>query len=270
MVQKDIFFRLRNLYYGLFDIQSWDKKEQNFPSLGWYLHQEAYSSRKRIKKLRNLHKGQRCFIIGNGPSLKSMELSPLRKEITFGLNRIYLIFPKNEFQTTYYVAVNTLVIEQCADEIQKLNMPKFVSWHARKYLGFDSSFYYIRDPYNGTEGFALDPTWRLWEGSTVTFVAMQLGFFMGFDQIILIGIDHEFVSKGEPHSVVISEGNDFNHFHPDYFGEGFRWNLPDLDASERSYNLAKQHFERDGRKILDATIDGKLRVFPKIQFDSLF
>ena len=65
-------------------------------------------------------------------------------------------------------------------------------------------------------------------------------------------------------------GDEPNHFNPNYFGTGFRWQLPDLETSELAYRLAKYHFERDGREILDATVDGKLEVFRKVDYQSLF
>jgi len=46
-------------------------------SLVWYIDRKAQISRWRIELLRNRHKGQRCFIIGNGPSLRKMDLKPL-------------------------------------------------------------------------------------------------------------------------------------------------------------------------------------------------
>lgn len=55
-----------------------------------------------------------------------------------------------------------------------------------------------------------------------------------------------------------------------YFGTGFRWQLPDLQASERAYSLARQRFELGGRRVLDATVDGKLQVFEKVSYASLF
>ncbi len=47
----------------------------------------------KLRKLYNIHSGKRCFIIGNGPSLKSEDLDKLRDEISFASNGIYLIFP---------------------------------------------------------------------------------------------------------------------------------------------------------------------------------
>ncbi len=88
--------------------------------------------------------------------------------------------------------------------------------------------------------------------------------------MVLIGVDHNFVTKGKPNTTVVSEGDDPNHFHPAYFGKGFRWQLPDLETSELAYGLAKQAFEADGRQIVDATVGGKLTVFPKVKYDELF
>jgi hypothetical protein len=110
----------------------------------------------------------------------------------------------------------------------------------------------------------------IWEGATVTFVALQLAYYMGFKEIYLVGVDHKFTSNGEPHQVITSLENDMNHFSPNYFGPGFRWQLPDLEASEYAYELAKKQFEKNYRKIMDATIDGNLNVFPKVDYNSLF
>ena len=68
-----------------------------------------------LQSLKDSRKGERCFIIGNGPSLRQTDLSRLKGEATFGMNRFYLAFPEIGFQTTYYLSVNDLVIEQCAD-----------------------------------------------------------------------------------------------------------------------------------------------------------
>jgi hypothetical protein len=98
---------------------------------------------------------------------------------------------------------------------------------------------------------------------------MQLAYFMGFDEVVLIGVDHSFKTKGTPNITVISEGDDEDHFASEYFGKGFRWQLPDLEASEIAYMKAKEAFEADGRKIIDATIDGKLTVFPKADYEQI-
>ena len=218
----------------------------------------------------NKHHGQRCFVLGNGPSLRNTDLSWLKGEFTFGMNRIYLLFGEMGFSTTYYVAVNTLVIEQCAEEINGLKMPKFVTWRGRRWLAQDPGVIFLDTDYAPPATFSRDVTGRVFEGSTVTYVALQLAYHMGFEEVILVGVDHNFTTQGRPNVTVVSEGSDSNHFAPDYFGKGFRWQLPDLDASEQAYRMAKEAFEASGRRVLDATIGGKLTVFPKVVYGSLF
>lgn len=255
-------------------------KAMTAPYWWWYnraRHQAAalFDSRLRdsqraLAAFRDRHAGQRCFILGNGPSLRQTDLGRLRGEITFGLNRIYLLFPEMGFATTYYVAINTLVIEQCAREILGLPMPRFVTWRSRRWLGSAPGLYYLDTDYTPPESFATDVSGRVFEGSTVTYVALQLAFHMGFGEAILVGVDHNFATKGQANVTVVSQGDDQNHFSPDYFGKGFRWQLPDLEASERAYRLARQAYESAGRRVLDATVGGKLTVFPKVDFESLF
>ena len=227
-------------------------------------------SQRRLLAFRGLHRGRRCFILGNGPSLRQTDLSRLRGEITFGTNRIYLMFESLGFATTYYAAVNTLVIEQCADEIRRLSLPKFVTWRGRRWLKNDPQALFIDTDYTGPAEFAGAPTGRVFEGSTVTFLALQLAYYMGCDPVILVGVDHSFTTQGQPNVTVVSEGDDPNHFAPGYFGKGFRWQLPDLEASEAAYLLAREAFAADGRSVLDATLGGKLTVFPKVDYMGLF
>jgi hypothetical protein len=220
--------------------------------------------------MRNSHAGERSFILGNGPSLARMDLTPLKGEVTFGLNRVYLLFPRLGFSTTYFVAVNTLVVEQCAEEIKQLGMPKFITWRARRAMRGDEQVTFLDTDYTGEANFSGDVTGRVFEGSTVTYVALQLAYHLGFSEVILMGVDHSFQSAGRPNVTVVSGGDDPDHFSPDYFPTGFRWQLPDLLASERAYQLARQAFEAAGRRVLDATVGGKLEVFPRVDYDGLF
>jgi hypothetical protein len=185
------------------------------------------------------------------------------------MNRIYLMFPELGFTTTYFVSVNSLVIEQCAEEIRRLPLPKFLSWRSRRLIRPTEDTIFLHTTYSGPK-FARDARGRIWEGATVTNVALQLAFYMGFSQAILIGVDHNFSTQGKPNTTVVSQGEDRDHFHAGYFGKGFRWQLPDLETSERGYRMARLAYEADGRQVLDATAGGKLAVFPKVEYETLF
>jgi hypothetical protein len=227
-------------------------------------------SRAQLAAYRNRYEGQRCFIIGNGPSLRNTDLALLKGEHTFGLNRIYLMFSELKFTTSFLVSVNDLVLEQCAGDMQGLALPKFVTWRSRKWIKKDENTIFVDTDFTGEENFSGDAAGRLFEGFTVTFVALQLAFHMGFSEAVLVGVDHNFTTKGPANATVISQGDDPNHFSGAYFGKGFRWQLPDLDGSERAYRLAREAYAQAGRRVVDATVGGKLTVFPKVEFRSLF
>lgn len=246
------------------------RRAGNLPhSLAWSMQAQAKdSSQSRLKGLHNKYAGERCFIIGNGPSLKQMDLSHLKNEFTFGLNRIYLMFDDIGFSTTFHVVMNELVLEQCADDIAKSPSLKFLNWNRRSLFQSQQDIIYFHQTY--TPDFQTDLTKPIWGGATVTYASMQLAYYFGFKEVYLIGVDHSFSAKGTPHKVVTSTGDDADHFDPRYFGKGFRWQLPDLMTSEVAYSMAKNRFEKDGRSITDATVNGKLEIFKKADYYSLF
>jgi len=234
-----------------------------------YFHPWRRESVQRLQGYRNKYLGERCFIIGNGPSLHDTNLKKLKNEYTFGMNRIYLAFPEMGFLTSFFVSINDLVIQQTAVDIQQLNLPRFISWRSHRWLQPSQDLYFLYTTYTEPR-FSTKATGRLWEGATVTYIALQLAYYFGFNEVVLIGVDHSFATKGKPNETVVSQGDDPNHFNPAYFGKGFRWQLPDLETSEMAYRMAKAAFEKDGRRVLDATVGGKLTVFPKVKYDRLF
>lgn len=222
---------------------------------------DGRSSARALTRYRNRFRGQRAVIIGNGPSLQETDLSLLRKEVTFGLNRVYMLFDDLGFQTTFLVAINELLISQVADELSDVSSQKFFRWSSRRRFSSSDSTAFLHS--RRTPGFMTDARRGVWEGATVTYVAMQLAFHMGFSKVVLIGVDHRFSTDGPAHKVVESAGSDPNHFDPNYFGRGFRWQLPDLEVSEYAYRLARAKYISAGREIVDATVGGALEVFPK-------
>ncbi len=220
----------------------------------------------RLDKFRDIHKGESCFILGNGPSLNKMNLSLLNEYYTFGLNKIFMIFDKNPFKLSYHVAVNPLVIQQSKKEIEALSCPSFLSYLPMKRNNIKSLNCHALGDHFAKKRFYKNITEGICQGYTVTFAAMQIAFFMGFKQVYLIGVDHNFKQKGKPNEKQKMQGNDPNHFDPNYF-KGNEWQLADLENSEISYMIAKYMFENDNRKIYDATIEGKLNIFSSIRFE---
>lgn len=237
----------------------------------WAVHPEAIRSRISLGKLQELHRGERCFVVGNGPSLNQMDLSLLHGEATFTLNRGYLLFDRMGKPSPYHVVVNPYVLDQWRSEILDLPSQVFMPWGRRHGISRSREVTFIGGPAEDMPPrFSRDVREDLWTGATVTYVAIQLAYFMGFQKVILIGVDHRFKTQGPANQLVVSEGPDQDHFDPDYFGKGTQWQLPDLETSELAYMLARFYFHAAGRRIVDATVDGALTVFPKVGYQDLF
>lgn len=208
------------------------------------------------------------MIVANGPSLNQTDFSLIRNEICFGLNKIFLGIPKFRFYPRYLVAVNQKVIEQSAEEFRKLNCVKFIGERGAHVMPEDAMTYLVptMDP---PARFSQDITQGLHEGWTVTYAALQIAYFMGFHRVVLVGLDHDFQYSGEPNEAWLMEGDDPNHFSPDYF-KGHSWDNPDLESSEASYRIARQQYENAGREIIDATYNGRCTIFKKAELASLF
>lgn len=233
--------------------------------LKWDLRFESWRSRRILKKLRNSKKGNKAVILCNGPSLINTDFSMLEDVFTFGLNKINLLFDKTVFRPSNIVSVNPFVLKQNADFFNKTKIPLFLNSKGLKYIrtGKDKVFLHS----SGHRKFAKDCSVSIYIGYTVTYVAMQLAFHMGFKNVALIGCDHSFKTKGPANKTIVSGETDPNHFDPNYFSGGQKWQLPDLLESEISYKMAKRAFESEGRKLFNATEGGNLEIFQRIKLE---
>jgi hypothetical protein len=114
------------------------------------------------------------------------------------------------------------------------------------------------------EDFSTDAAEGLGTGATVAYAALQFAYLMGCNPVIIVGVDHNFDKTGGSNIYEKRDTEDVNHSDPNYFGKGSYWGVPNLDASEEVFLRSRHAFEADNRKIYDATIDGKLTIFEKI------
>ena len=232
----------------------------------WHFSAKGRESRKRLEEYRNKHAGEKAAIIGSGPSLLKTDLARLEGRKLFGMNRLYTGFAELGLTVDYYLAVNEYVMEYFGREIAALDIPFFVGWGGRKHVPFDDHVTYLYAQ-SGAD-FETELTKRVPVGGTVTFAAMQLAYFMGFSDVVLVGVDHRFEltkdeSQSGPNAAMKRNGADVNHFSSNYFPAGITWQTPDLDQSSQAYRNALKAYVADGRIIRDATVDGALDVFPR-------
>lgn len=247
------------------------RRIKNFPhEFLWTFSRTAKKNKNKIKKFRDIHKGERCFLICNGPSLNKTNLNLLKNEFTFGLNRIYLNFPKMEFEPNYIVCINDIVLSQFSNEFLNQKMPLFLNWNSRHKLAKTDNTYFIGNGFFN-ENFSKDISKYITPAATVTYAALQIIYYMGFTEVIIVGMDHNFHFSGKPNEAQErTENKDTNHFMPNYFPKGSQWETPDLVASDYYYDIAKKQFNKNKRAIYDATIGGKCNVFLKRDLETFF
>jgi hypothetical protein len=231
----------------------------------------------RLAALRNRHIGKRCFIVGSGPSLRVSDLDRLRDEITFSSNQVFVVFKQTEWRPTYYTVVDRLIGQNFAKEIVDVQAIKLLPDFMRGVVKSDRrTMFYLHDVKRDAEGrhipaFSINALDRVYGGHTITYVNMQLAFYMGVQTVFLVGIDHNYaVPRGsaKPGEVAVHQGEQ-THFHPDYFRPGDSYIVPDFAKHEESYREAKRVYEQHGRAIYNATRGGMLEIFPRVSLDDV-
>lgn len=232
--------------------------------LAWDARPESWRSRRVLRDWRDRHAGQSCVIVCNGPSLLATDMSAVGSVFSFGLNKINLLFDRSSFRPSCIVAVNKLVLEQNAEFYRSTELPLFLDSAGLAWVAPRPNIAFLHSTRAQGRLFARDCSISIAQGATVTYVALQLAFHMGFRRVALVGCDHSYSQSGRPHAVVDSEARDTSHFDPRYFAGGVKWQLPDLLQSEISYRTALEVFEADNRVLVNATVGGKLEILPRM------
>jgi hypothetical protein len=221
----------------------------------------------RLAALRDIHLGRPMLVVGNGPSLNTTPLDDFTGIPSIGMNKIDLIYPRTRWRPSVVVCLNNIVAQQHQDHFAAGEVPVFVAWKARWLIrsrNRDKLSYFNTTLSNR---FSKDALHGFGSSATVTYIALQMAYWMGANPVILFGVDHSFKYTGPQSTYQKREGMDVNHFDPNYFKAGTFWGTPDLDQSEIDYGLARDAYDADGRKVFDATVGGRLEVFDRISLE---
>jgi hypothetical protein len=234
----------------------------------------------KLLALKNKHKGERCIIIGNGPSLNQTDFNLLKDQTTFGVNGIFYADDRLPQPLSYYVVEDTKVFEENTEAILEYGrgcgeiiLPTLYKENVPNpdevtFFRMNGGFYRKQDPNFCRPRFSTNAAEVLYCGQSVTFINLQLAYWMGFTEVALIGMDFSYtlppgtVVKGNLYE---SQEDDPNHFDPRYFGAGKTWKNPYLNRVGANYELAKSMYEADGRTVYNCTVGGKLEVFDRLE-----
>lgn len=219
----------------------------------------------------NKYGGRKCFLIGNGPSLRASDLNELKGEICFACNKIYYIFDQTDWRPDFYCCSDYDFIQDNRDKIQsKIDCPWFASVCENDIQEIPDRMIVLRKqiPSNDSESlcFSQDLSEFVTEGKTVMYMMLQIAVYMGFSEIYLLGVDNEYDrSRGLGGNIITNPSIRSNHFYDDSC-QG-RTPLPELASAESAFRTAADFAVRHHIKIMNATRGGKLEVFPRVRFE---
>lgn len=230
----------------------------------------------RIKGFKDRYAGERCFIIGNGPSLKAADLDKLQGEYTFSANRIYEIFDQTDWRPWVYVVQDKGFMSSESDAIRQVPCTwKFVPHE----VGVDTSQWdntiqihgglteFVVNRGNDLSAVIVEDVSKGFSnGHTVTFISIQLAIYMGFKEIYLLGVDFQYSYIMDKHGHFKTQPGVKDYFNGDSHGKA----VQNLEPTRNAYQVARKYCDAHGIVIKNATRGGKLEVFERVDFDSLF
>lgn len=227
-----------------------------------------------LSRYKDLHKGKRCFVIGTGPSLTIEDLNTLHanKEICISFNKIYRAYDRTPWRANYIGLSDARMIDDCSKELLNIPGEIFVAdtFHNGSSQKNEHVIYYhgIFDPaFNDCTDFSDDFTTGFFNGGTVTYdFGLQFAAYLGISEIYLLGVDHSYSSDATEKG---------NHFIDCYFKEDEKMKYKKVGEfakleSEKSYQKAEKYSRTHGFRIFNATRGGKLEIFERRDFDTLF
>ena len=216
---------------------------------------------KKLHNLKNKFKNKRCFVLGTGPSLKKTNLNLIKNKILWGVNS--LIWEKIGLDITFF-GLDSSVPNVTTKMLNNIAGDLFLFGNAsRKYFGSNKNGFVEKLIAVKKKGsilkkgcFPNDISKFIYgEGGTSVISCLQLIYYMGFTEVYLLGCDCDY-SGG--HFTGYERIPFTNHKETKHWKTVF-------DA----YAICKNEFEKDGKKIYNATVGGKLEVFERKELEDI-
>lgn len=248
----------------------------------------------KIKQFKDKYKGKRCFVIGNGPSLTIEDLEKTQNEYTFACNSIYAIYKYTKWRPTFYCALDRYFSQEKMNDRNSLN--EVMDECVAAFTSVESEAFQFRNTVNNIfflktnsqqnletnlPFFSSDCSENVYVIGSILYVMLQLAVYMGFQEIVLLGVDFSFsverkldgsfkYNKVQNHMDIMEKsekGLKFRDTIKKLYGHSY---FADTDKQYNGYSAAKKYTDSHGIKIYNATRGGKLEIFPRVDFDTLF
>lgn len=235
------------------------------------------------------HKGRRCFVIGNGPSLNKQDLSLLSDEITIVVNAFYKNPIVEKWQPTYYCFADPILFIGSKQRINdffhnlrsKIHSSIFLAPTYAQKIITDQNMLPLGQTYyatfRGNLGESLKYDINLVKSIPGVQSVSQLGImwamYMGCSPIYLIGLDHDWLSYPagiEPHFYNANIVNNYSKVYRSLNGYCYKDNLKSVLNLWKGYETILRIASNKNISIINSTEGGLLDVFERREYKSIF
>lgn len=223
-----------------------------------------------LNELRDKHKGERCFILGTGPSLNETNVSLLRNETCIGVNMLYKGLERWGVSCRYYSITDPRIWYHIHGDLMKIDSIFFVSEEIQLTLPgtIDYSKCFVLKTIPGSmwvDGiFSTDLTVGDVNTDNIVCDALQHAFYLGFNKVYLLGCDcstqHFMHQPGDEPGVYEKTGK-YHAFSDD-------WRVR-YERAFISYRICKEAYEKYGREIINCTKNGNLEIFKRMKLEDV-
>jgi hypothetical protein len=227
-------------------------------------------------RLKNLHHGKPCVIIGNGPSLRSHDIEAMAGQITIAMNGFVNHPSIGRSNPTYYCLADPVYFDGSAPSSEFLNrlfaiVPQshlIVPCVAAPLVGQIAnpiSFVTFSGNLASTSLRRLDLTRPLPNITNCAQLAIMLALYAGCSPIQLIGMDHDWLAhrSHDTHFYTQKTLPDHDAAHGDFSRYPYQLLIEDVLKVWQGYQTLKRYAQRHGQVIVNCSDGGFLDVFER-------
>lgn len=240
----------------------------------------------RNERLKDRHRGRRCFIIGNGPSLQSQDLSPLAGDVTIVMNGFLQHPAMAQLQPTYYCLADPCFFdgsESSCEFLEQLVRTAPGSHFVVPYVGarqmIDAlgaspeqiSFVTFAGILASSGMPGLDFTRPIPSITTCAELAMLLALYAGCSPIYLVGFDHDWLAHRGLYTHFYPQPTLKNHAvaHGDLGRFPYGVVIESTLKVWRGYQVIRAFADGRGQQIINCTAGGFLDVFDRQPYEQV-
>jgi hypothetical protein len=209
---------------------------------------------------------KRCFVLGNGPSLKDTNLDLLKDEYSFAINRIDLLYDKYDWRPSVYCSFSERQSPNWNSSVKeslKLEIPVFLNEKHKNVYHRENPIHWLKcsgsQNFNERKTLYGDITRGVHKDASTLLAMIEVVNYMGFKEVYLLGCDLNY------------QINKISHFDENYFpGNGFGSNAIIYNNEMRKmHHSILKHFTKEGKIIKNATVGGSLEVYERVDYYEL-